>query len=73
MEEHYPHLIWKDWEAYVRTLSVDDIRNEEVKATYPTRAQTRTNLLGFFYDGSASNVVYLLRLNKVRRISELVY
>ncbi|MBP1082168.1 MULTISPECIES: hypothetical protein [Bacillus] len=35
MEEHHPHLAWKDWKADVKTLSVDDIRNEEVKANIP--------------------------------------
>ncbi|WP_394185119.1 hypothetical protein [Metabacillus halosaccharovorans] len=61
MEEHHPHLVWKDWKADVRTLSVDDISNEEVKAIIPEEYKQELTCWVFFYDGSASNVVYLLQ------------
>lgn len=61
MEEHHPHLAWKDWKANVRTLSVADIRNEEIKAIIPTEHEQKLTCWIFFYDGGASNVVYLLQ------------
>jgi hypothetical protein len=61
MEEHHPHLAWKDWKVDVRTLSVDDISNKEVKATIPDEHKQELTCWVFFYDSSASNVVYLLQ------------
>jgi hypothetical protein len=61
MEEHHPHLIWKDWRAEVRVLSADDIRNEELKASIPKEFKGELTCWVFFYDGGASNVVYLLQ------------
>ncbi|MFP3719842.1 hypothetical protein SFC57_08045 [Niallia circulans] len=61
MEEHHPHLAWKDWKADVRTLSVDDISNEEVKATIPEENKPKLTCWVFYYVGGASNVVYLLQ------------
>jgi hypothetical protein len=61
MEEHHPHLARKDWKVDVRTLSVDDISNKEVKATIPDEHKQELTCWVFFYDSSASNVVYLLQ------------
>jgi hypothetical protein len=61
MEEHHPHLACKDWKVEVRVLSVDDIRNEKVKASIPNENKQELTCWVFFYDGGASNVVYLLQ------------
>ncbi|WP_226528164.1 hypothetical protein [Metabacillus niabensis] len=61
LEENHPHLAWKDWKAEARVLSVDDIRNEEVKASVPNEFRGELICWVFFYDGGASNVVYLLQ------------
>lgn len=61
LEKHHPHLAEKDWQADVRTLSVDDIRNTKVKASIPDEDKARLTCWIFFYDGGTSNVVYLLQ------------
>ncbi|HGH7179260.1 TPA: hypothetical protein ACJMKL_001412 [Bacillus luti] len=61
MEEHHPHLAWKDWKVDVRVLSVDDFRNEEVKANISNEFKGELTCWVFFYDGGASNVVFLLQ------------
>ncbi|KIU10048.1 hypothetical protein SC09_Contig28orf00214 [Bacillus subtilis] len=40
---------------------MDDIRNEEVKAAIPDENKPELTCWVFFYDGGASNVVYLLQ------------
>ncbi|RBP94757.1 hypothetical protein DFO70_104400 [Cytobacillus firmus] len=61
MEEHHPHLVWKDWKVDVRSLSANDIRNEEIKASVPNEFQGELTCWVFLYDGGVSNVVYLLQ------------
>ncbi|PGT88755.1 hypothetical protein [Bacillus sp. AFS040349] len=61
MEEHHPHLAWKDWKVDVRVLLADDIKNEELKASIPNEIKGELTCWVFFYDGGASNVVYLLQ------------
>lgn len=61
MEEHHPHLAWRDWKADVRALLANDIRNEELKASIPNEFREELTCWVFFYDGGASNVVYLLQ------------
>ncbi|NEY18567.1 hypothetical protein G4D61_01105 [Bacillus ginsengihumi] len=61
IEEHHPHLAWKDWKADVRVLPADDIRNEELKARIPNEFKGELKFWILFYDGGASNVVYLLQ------------
>jgi hypothetical protein len=61
MEEHHPHLVWKDWKVDVRAIAVDEIRNEEIKASIPVEFKVELKCWVFFYDGGASNLVYLLQ------------
>lgn len=61
IEEHHPHLAWKDWKMEVRVLSADDIRNDEIKASIPNEFKQELKCWVFFYDGGVSNVVYLLQ------------
>ncbi|MFK9091708.1 hypothetical protein [Bacillus salipaludis] len=61
MEEQHPHLAYKDWKVDVRAISADDIRNEELKASIPVEFKKELTCWVFFYDGGASNVVYLLQ------------
>ncbi|MEI2368773.1 hypothetical protein [Niallia circulans] len=61
MEEHHPHLARKDWKVDVRAVSADKIRNEELKASIPFEFKKELTCWVFFYDGGASNVVYLLQ------------
>ncbi|WP_440614945.1 hypothetical protein [Bacillus subtilis] len=61
MDEHHPHLACKDWKADVKVLTIDDIRNEELKVSIPVEFKEELTCWVFFYDGDASNVVYLLQ------------
>lgn len=61
LSEYHPHLALKDWKADVKTLSMDDISNEEIKAIIPEEHKQELTCWVFFYDGGASNVVYLLQ------------
>jgi hypothetical protein len=61
IDEHHPHLAGKDWIADVRVISVSDIKNEDVKATIPNEITEKLTCWVFYYDGDASNVVYLLQ------------
>jgi hypothetical protein len=61
LEEHHPNLAWKDWKVDVRVLSSNDIRNEGLKASIPNEFKGELTCWIFFYDGGASNVVYLLQ------------
>ncbi|MFC0416804.1 hypothetical protein ACFFHH_15295 [Cytobacillus solani] len=61
LSEYHPHLELKDWKADVKTLSMDDISNEEIKAIIPEEHKQKLTCWVFFYDGGASNVVYLLQ------------
>lgn len=61
MEEYHPQLVWKDWKADVKVLSVADIKNEELKASISNEFQGELTCWVFFYDGGASNIVYLLQ------------
>lgn len=61
MEEHHPHLAWKDWKAEVRVLSADEIRNEVHRASVPNDFKQELTCWIFFYDGGAPNVVYLIQ------------
>ncbi|WP_252183566.1 hypothetical protein [Rossellomorea vietnamensis] len=40
---------------------MDDIKNEQVKASIPNENNQELKCWIFFYDGGASNVVYLLQ------------
>ena len=61
MEEHHPHLAWKDWKVDVRVSSADDLKNEELKASIPNEFKGELTCWVFFYDGGESNVVFLLQ------------
>lgn len=61
VKENHPHLVWKDWKADVRVLSANDISNKKIKASIPNEIQEGLTCWVFFYDGGASNVVYLLQ------------
>lgn len=61
VEEHHPHLACKDWKVDVRVLAVDDIRNEEVRSSISLESYQKLKCWIFFYEGGASNVVYLLQ------------
>lgn len=61
IEEHHPHLAWKDWKVDVRAVSADKIRNEELRASISFEFKKELTCWVFFYDGGASNVVYLLQ------------
>ncbi|WP_374717474.1 hypothetical protein [Neobacillus sp.] len=61
IEEHHPHLSRKDWIADVRVISTKDIKNEDVKSTIPNEVTEELTCWIFYYDGGASNVVYLLQ------------
>lgn len=61
MAEHHPHLARKDWKADCRVISVNDIRNDELRASIPNEFRGELKCWLFFYDGGASNVVYLLQ------------
>ncbi|HDR4858358.1 hypothetical protein CON17_08595 [Bacillus thuringiensis] len=61
IEEHHPHLAEKEWIVDVRTLSTTDIQNEDVRAMIPNEIQEELKCWIFYYNGGASNVVYLLQ------------
>lgn len=61
MEDQHPHLAWKDWKVDVRAVSANEIRNEELKASIPVEFKEELTCWVFFYDGGASNFVYLLQ------------
>ena len=61
MEDYHTYLADKDWKVDVQTLSMGDIRHEEVKALIPADYKQELTCWIFFYDGGASNVVYLLQ------------
>lgn len=61
MEGYHPYLADKDWKVDVQTLSVGDIRHEEVNALIPAEYKHELNCWAFFYDGGLSNVVYLFQ------------
>ena len=64
MEDYHPYLANKDWKVDVQTLSMGDIKHEEVKALIPAEYKQELNYWVFFYDGDASNVVYLFQDKK---------
>ena len=64
MEEHHPHLVWKDWKVDFRVISAENIMDEEVKASVPNKFKGELTCWVFFYDGGATNVVYLLQDKK---------
>jgi hypothetical protein len=61
IDEHHPQLAGKDWIVDVRVISVSDIKNEDVKATIPNEITEKLTCWVFYYDGNASNVVYLFQ------------
>ncbi|MGG0203651.1 hypothetical protein [Bacillus mycoides] len=61
IEEHHPHLAEKEWIVDVRTLSATEIRNKEVKAMISNEIKEELKCWIFYYNGGASNVVYLLQ------------
>ncbi|MGT4651779.1 hypothetical protein [Bacillus cereus] len=61
IEEQHPHLAEKEWIVDVRTLSATEIRNKEVKAMIPNEIKEELKCWIFYYNGGASNVVYLLQ------------
>lgn len=61
IEENHPHLAWKDWKADRRVISIDDIRNEDLKASIPEEHKQKLTCWVIFYNGVTSNIVYLLQ------------
>lgn len=64
MEAYHPYLANQDWKLDVQTVSVNDISYEEVKALIPAVYKQELTCWVFFYDGGASNVVYLFQDKK---------
>lgn len=60
MEEQHPHLAYKDWKVDVKAISADDIRNGN-QASIPVEFKKELTCWVIFFDGDASNVVYLLQ------------
>lgn len=61
IEEHHPHLAEKEWIVDVRMLLATDIQNEDVRAMIPSEIKGELKCWIFYYNGGASNVVYLLQ------------
>lgn len=59
--ENHPHLIVKDWKVDVKVVSVTDIQNVDIKAIIPSEVKEEIICWMFFYDGGASNIVYLIQ------------
>ncbi|MCY9337104.1 hypothetical protein MOF28_01930 [Bacillus haynesii] len=61
MDEYHPHLALKDWQVDFKTLSSNQIINDEVRDNIPEEFKLDLKCWIFFYDGDTSNVVYLLQ------------
>lgn len=61
IDEHHPQLAGKDWLVDVRVISFSDIKNEDIKATISNEIKEKLTCWIFYYDGGASNVVYILQ------------
>lgn len=71
LEEHHQQLARKDWKVEVRVLSVEEIVNEDVRARISEKYRQDLTCWVFFYDGGASDVVYLFQDKLCLQIIEI--